>query len=82
MLFWQRDSFVLLAPMMSGMKDSQFLGHSLGIMMVRIASSASPLQDGHQDEVQFVQVGFLLLHQLWTGARLDDQAHNVPDGVH
>ena len=28
MLFWQRLSLVLLAPMMSGMKDSQFFGHS------------------------------------------------------
>merc|ERR1719186_1510630 len=29
MLFWQRLSLVLLAPIISGMKDSQFLGHSL-----------------------------------------------------
>lgn len=27
-LFWQRLSFVLLAPTMSGINDSQFLGHS------------------------------------------------------
>ena len=29
MLFWQSDSLVLEAPMMSGMNDSQFFGHSL-----------------------------------------------------
>lgn len=28
MLFWQRLSLVLLAPTMSGINDSQFLGHS------------------------------------------------------
>ena len=29
MLFWHMDSFDLLAPTMSGIKDVQFLGHSL-----------------------------------------------------
>ena len=31
MLFWHNDSFVFEAPMMSGMKLSQFFGHSLNM---------------------------------------------------
>ena len=39
MLFWHKDSLVLDAPMMSGMKLSQFFGHSLLRMETRMRLS-------------------------------------------
>ena len=72
MLFWQRDSLVFEAPIMSGMKLSQFFGHSrfniykkkLKCTSGRITISKSNryLNENH---VQFVQISLFFFHLSW-----------------
>lgn len=93
MLFWQRLSFVLLAPTISPMNDSQFFGHSRFRTWKKIKPNVwfgltKPFEIVvfqfflkliylHENHVEFVQVDFGSLHGFRVAARFDNQAYDI-----